>query len=48
MQFNDRIRDVANVKEMLENGGKGRRRRDRTKHKQLMKQYGMKVPKGWR
>ncbi len=46
-QFNDRIRDVGEIHNMIQGEGKGRVQRDRRRHAAMLRQYGRPVPKEW-
>ena len=46
-QFNDRLHDVGEIHNMMQGEGKGRVRRDRQKHAELLRRYGKKIPEGW-
>jgi len=46
-QFSDRIHDVGEIAKMTGGEGKGRIRRDKKRHAELLRQYGKPVPKDW-
>jgi len=46
-QFNDRLHDVGEIHNMMQGEGKGRVRRDRRRHAEVLRQAGLPVPKEW-
>ena len=47
MQFTDRVKDIEEIGKMQTGKGKGRVRRDRKKHAELLRTYNKPVPEGW-
>jgi len=41
------VRDVGEIAKMMNGEGKGRIRRDKKRHAEILKRYGRKVPKDW-
>jgi len=46
-QFSDRVHDVGEIAKMTSGEGKGRIRRDKKKHAEILRRYGRKVPEDW-